>query len=251
MSYTHIKHGEEMEVYSHIYYGGDKERVRKLVELPIDELDRLEQASIEKEEAIYLSTRELMAQWDTQAKETRGIRDAKAYLRTMPVSHTSNRAVKVANDFMEISNMVYKLTWRVYDRTSWNKAAGRQIVNAHELTWRLLYNTVREADNTSSGLQIAGQDRKVFRDKESLEKYLNGRIKAYAHLFQEISPPIPKGEEGRFSVNGVLLPNYTVEITADDLLQFIDEEDTPQEKQSHVPTKKPTVEPKKKRGMER
>ena len=35
-------------------------------------------------------------------------------------------------------------------------------------------------------------DRKVFTDKAAMEKYLNGRIKAYDRLFTEISPPIPQ-----------------------------------------------------------
>ena len=44
-----------------------------------------------------------------------------------------------------------------------------------------------------------------------MEKYLQGRINAYIHLFKEISPPIPAEHEKRFCVNGVLLPGYTVE----------------------------------------
>ena len=44
-----------------------------------------------------------------------------------------------------------------------------------------------------------------------MEKYLNGRIKAYDHLFTEISPPIPQEYAEYFKVNGMLLPGYTVE----------------------------------------
>ena len=44
--------------------------------------------------------------------------------------------------------------------------------------------------------KIAGQDRKVFTDKAAMEKYLNGRIKAYDRLFTEISPPIPQPMKG-------------------------------------------------------
>ena len=43
-----------------------------------------------------------------------------------------------------------------------------------------------------------------------MEKYLQGRIKAYSHLFREISPSIPEDARKRFCVNGVLLPGYTV-----------------------------------------
>ena len=68
-----------------------------------------------------------------------------------------------------------------------------------------------------------------------MEKYLQGRIAAYAHLFTEISPPIPKEHLKHFCVNGVLLPGYTVEdpdamkpneAALDDLLSLLDEDET-------------------------
>ena len=67
-----------------------------------------------------------------------------------------------------------------------------------------------------------------------MEKYLQGRIAAYAHLFTEISPPIPKEHRKHFCVNGVLLPGYTVEnpdalrpddAALDDLLSLLDEDE--------------------------
>lgn len=44
-----------------------------------------------------------------------------------------------------------------------------------------------------------------------MEKYLNGRIKAYQHLFTEVSPPIPPEYAEHFKVNGQLLPGYAIE----------------------------------------
>ena len=67
-----------------------------------------------------------------------------------------------------------------------------------------------------------------------MEKYLQGRIAAYAHLFTEISPPIPEEHKRRFYVNSVLLPGYTVETpvsdhpdpnAVDDLLSYLDDDD--------------------------
>ena len=60
-------------------------------------------------------------------------------------------------------------------------------------------------------MKIAGQDRKVFADRAAMEKYLAGRQKAYANLFTEVSPQIPKQYAECFKVNGVLLPGYTIE----------------------------------------
>lgn len=89
-----------------------------------------------------------------------------------------------------------------------------------------------------------------------MERYLQGRIKAYAHLFTEISPPIPAEEKRRFCVNGVLLPGYTVEITMDqavsDLLALAEDDDLAalaqdtstrapvQEGRKEAPAKRPT-----------
>ncbi len=38
-----------------------------------------------------------------------------------------------------------------------------------------------------------------------MEKYLQGRIAAYADLFVEICPPIPTEHKDRFSINGQLM----------------------------------------------
>ena len=40
---------------------------------------------------------------------------------------------------------------------------------------------------------------------------MQGRIKAYAHLFTENSPPIPDEYTRPFIVHGQLLPGYTTE----------------------------------------
>ena len=44
-----------------------------------------------------------------------------------------------------------------------------------------------------------------------MQKYLDGRIKAYSHLFTEISPPVPKEYADGFRVNNQILPGYTIE----------------------------------------
>lgn len=225
MAYTHIKPGEELEISTHIYHGEDEAHVAELVALPVEELKRLEQESVEKENAIFQSMCDLLPVWKQQAGKTIYIREAMEYLKTGPVEHSSNQWRMFDTFRHEMSNMVYKMVWWVHERTVYNRSLGKSEIVAWDLRWYICYNTVQKPDKTSSGWQIAGQDSKVFKEKEAMDKYLQGRIAAYAHLFTEISPPIPKGEEGRFSVNGVLLPGYTVETTVDDLLDFLDEED--------------------------
>ncbi len=249
MAYTHINPGEEIEISAHIYHGEGDPPVAELVALPMEELDRMEQASIDKEHEIFKAMCDLQPQWSQQAKVTRRIREAKAYLRVKPVAHTSN-AWRMFDTFRhEKSNMVYKMVWWVNERTEYNRGLQKSVTVAWDLRWYICYNTIQNPDKTGRGWQIAGQDSKVFKDKAALDKYLQGRITAYAHLFQEISPPIPKGEEGRFSVNGVLLPGYTVEVpeqtpreAADELLALLDDEDMPltQPPEPKAPPAQPT-----------
>lgn len=168
----------------------------------------------------------------------------------LPVNHTSNQWKKDQYGNYERSNRVYKMTYRFYDRTHYDRTKQETVTDAWYLSWHLHYNTICNPtpDLTGDGWQLAGQSDKRFTEKADMERYLQGRIKAYAHLFTEVSPPIPKGQEGRFSVNGVLLPGYTVEASleerVEEMLSFLEDDpalleeplssghqDTPQEEE--------------------
>lgn len=232
--------GVELKISAYVYHDKSNPKTAELIAHSMEELEQLEQASITAEKAVIERIEELIEQWHKQAGETVTIRKAMEYLKISPVEHTANQWTDKEYDTHEISNMVYKMTWRVYERTEWNRATQRSEIKGWELRWSVCFNTVYNPDDTRAGRQIAGQDSKVFKDKMAMEKYLQGRIAAYAHLFTEISPPIPKGEEGRFSVNGVLLPGYSKEITVDDLLECLDENDTAETPPSPPPAvKKP------------
>ena len=75
------------------------------------------------------------------------------------------------------------------------------------MTWEVRIHSPKQG----YGEKIAGQNQKRYTDKNAAIKYLDGRKKAYSHLFTEISPPIPKEYERHFMVHGTLLPGYTVE----------------------------------------
>lgn len=234
MAYTHLDPGVAIEVSNHVYHSSDKARVFELVKLPLEELKKQETASIEKEKEIFSKFSDIEAQWTAQAAETVSLREAQVYLKARPVEHTSNQWKNDQYDRHELSNMVYQMSYRVYEQTRYDRSAQKSVTVAWELTWDLSFNTIQhpDPDNTGPGWKIAGQDRKRFTDKAAMEKYLQGRIAAYAHLFTVISPPIPKGQEKRFSVHGVLLPGYTVEVpertpqeVANELLDFLDDGD--------------------------
>lgn len=101
--------------------------------------------------------------------------------------------------------------YRIYTRTNWDREKRESIPVKWEVTWDITTNSLCGYGSRRPYIKIAGQDRKMFKDKEKAEKYLQGRIKAYSHLFKEINPIVPKEYEECFKVNGLLLPGYVVE----------------------------------------
>ena len=226
--------GVELKIMEYPHFNRENADVSTLVKLSPDELKELEQASISEEQTIYAELQAVVGKWLKQAEKTIEYQKAQEYLNILPVPHTANRWETNKYGNHEISNMVYRFTWSEYDRTEWDRTAEKSVPVAWYLTWSVTFNTVHNPDNSGPGRQIAGQDRKYFKDRPSMEKYLQGRIAAYAHLFTEISPPIPEDDQRRFYVNGVLLPGYTVavpELTrpeendVEDLLSLLDDED--------------------------
>lgn len=119
------------------------------------------------------------------------------------VEHSSNKWVKAKDefDYNRISNRVYKMSYRIYERSSYRTGAKK-----YDVMWDIYTNWPQ----LQTSYKIAGQKR-VCSTREEAEKYIQGRIKAYSHLFTEISPPIPKKYEKFFKVHGQLLPGYIVE----------------------------------------
>ncbi len=264
MAYTHITPGWEIEVSAHCYPDKKSDRVAELIQLTQEELTTLEETSVVQEKAIFSKFSDIEAEWKKQAAETVAIRKAREYLRALPVEHTSNQWKVNQFGWNVLSNMVYKMSYRVSE----NKKPDGTLINC-ALSWDIHYNTLQHPtpDYTGDGWKIAGQSDKRFATKEEMERYLQGRIKTYAHLFTEISPPIPKGQEGRFSVNGILLPGYTVEASLEErmeeMLSFLDDDpalleetlssshqDTPQEEEPTMAQKLHTTPLKQHRNRE-
>lgn len=202
--------GKELKIACYMAVDTEKLNLSELVKLTPEQLKENEQDSISREQSLVKEIQELVSAWNRQAGETIRLRKAQEYLRVPTISHTSNQWVKGMYDWYEISNMVYKMTYRASEITDW-RSSERPRPICWELTWSLVFNTPKNPDYSGHGRQIAGQSQKRFRDKASMEKYLRGRIKAHAHLFAEISPPIPKEHSRRFCVNGLLLPGYTID----------------------------------------
>ena len=111
------------------------------------------------------------------------------------------------SDRDKISNRVYQMSVSVYEDYKYDRQTRVRIPTAWYVTWDVTINTPRRG----YGKVIAGQRQKRYTDKDAALKYIEGRKKAYAHLFTEISPPLPQEYADSFKVHGVLLPGYTIE----------------------------------------
>lgn len=226
-----LKPGREITIGHSVSLSDQKADISKLTALPTAELIKLKSESEQKESNIFDKLVGATAEWEQQAAETARINQAIEYVLTPAVEHTNNQWMKHDYDLFELSNMVYKMTYRIYENTKYNRTLKVSETIAWELTWSVWLNTPLK-QNYYQSTKIAGQDRKLFPDKASMEKYLQGRKDAYAYLFTEISPSIPNEHKEAFFVNGQLLPGYTVqpsqEATVSALLNLLDDNEIDQ-----------------------
>ena len=163
-------------------------------------------ATLKVEHTIIVNETDILNLISQPLEKIQAMRDNNVKNLQVPeVSHSSNKWVNDRDcynyDCTSISNMVYKMTYRMYDYTSWRSEKTRR----WEVKWSIGTNSPVGHNNC-----IAEQERS-FKDKAEAEKYIQGRIKAYSHLFTEISPPIPKEYEKSFMVHEHLLPGYVTE----------------------------------------
>ena len=203
----HLDAADRMRIERSIYFESGKADISALTALPLAELIRQREESAAAEQAIFEVLKQQAAAWEAQAGNTLTFDKAIEYARTPAVTHTENQWQADENNNHRISNNVYQMRYHIYENTRYDREQGKSIPYSYTLTWGVHTNSPDRYGQT----KIAGQDRKVFADKAAMEKYLNGRIKAYQHLFTEISPTIPQEYAEHFKVNGQLLPGYTVE----------------------------------------
>lgn len=203
----HLEPGSELKV-SHSVFCEDVD-ISSLITMGAENLEAMRQGSIDGEQKAYEIVVAAAKQWEKQAAATQMINRALEYLRTPEVEHTGNEWRKTGNwrNDEEISNRVYRMTGGIWEDTKYDRETQQSVPVAWYVTWDVYVNSPKEG----YGEKIAGQNQKRYTDKAAALKYLDGRKKAYSHLFTEISPQIPKEYERHFTVHGALLPGYTVE----------------------------------------
>ncbi|ERI66139.1 hypothetical protein HMPREF1548_06058 [Clostridium sp. KLE 1755] len=208
-SYDHdkLETAETMRIERRIYFEAKDGDIAPYVSLLPEQLHAMREESAAAEQAVFDDLARRATAWEQQAGKTLLLDKAIEYTRTTVVQHTSNEWQKGEYDRYTRSNRVYQMNYHIYENTRYDREKQQSVPYSYSLTWSVYTNS----PNRNGQAKIAGQDRKVFSDKAAMEKYLNGRIKAYDRLFTEISPPIPQEYAEHFKVNGMLLPGYTIE----------------------------------------
>ena len=198
--YDILTPGHKVKI-EHNVYSNENADLSDLLKLTVGDISALKEKNIAQEQAAYEKAITGLKEWEALAALTGRYERAIEYLKVPEVSHTSNKWIKDEYGKSTISNKVYKMTYNICERSSWRNNTTRCDVRWHIFTNRQYPQTP---------YKVAGQER-VCANREEAEKYIQGRIKAYSHLFTEISPPIPKDLEKSFMVHGHLLPGYVTE----------------------------------------
>src|SRR5574344_1557904 len=171
-----------------------------------DNLNKLKDEELQ----IYNELLESMNKWIDKAKEIKMYEMAINYNGIKEVDHTYNEWVEKKDGSwitISISNRVYKMYFRIYQNVDYKTKE----ITSYELGYCVNINEYDNYYKEWRSKTIASQERKKFTDEEKMNKYIEGRKKAFSHLFQEVNPAIPKEHESLFKVNGVLLPDYKIE----------------------------------------
>lgn len=207
--YDTLDPGAELKIQHGVRFNRDAADLSPYINKSAEELQSMRENSSKREHEIFEKLCAAVKEWEVQAAATMLLDKAIEFIKTPKIKHTANQWQK--NEYGsrdEISNMVYSMSCSIYEKTRYNRELKEMVPVSWEVTWGVY---VRNPIPGRYGSQIAGQQNKKYADKSAAEKYLQGRIKAYAHLFTEISPPVPKAYADQFKVNGQLLPGYTVE----------------------------------------
>jgi antirestriction protein ArdC len=199
-----LRPADRLKIEHHISFREERADISPLTALSEEQLQSMREESAAAEQTVFDNLRASAAAWEEQAAQTLLLDKAIEYVRTPPVRHTANEWTG-EYDRHTVSNMVYRMNYHVYEDTKYDRSAQKSVPVAWYVSWGV-YTNAPPGNHTAI---IAGQERKRYVNKSDMEKYLAGRIKAYSHLFTEISPPIPQEYVKNFRVNGRLLPGYT------------------------------------------
>ena len=179
----HLTPGSELKIEHSVVC--ENVDISTLITMGTDSLEAMRQGSIDGEQKAYEIVVAAAKQWEQQAAATQTINRALEYLRTPEIEHTGNQWKDTDNwrADQKISNRVYQMTCSIWEDTKYDRETKQSIPVAWYVTWEVRIHSPKQG----YGEKIAGQNQKRYTDKNAAIKYLDGRKKAYSHLFTEIS----------------------------------------------------------------
>lgn len=229
----HLVPGECIDLERRIEYNGwnvDRCDLPELVKLSPEELRARREGSAKAESAIFERIQAAVGEWETQGAQTMLLDRALEYVHTPEVTHTSNEWKELNGGIWEISNRVYKMRYTVQEETG-GKRKGQWCA-----AWGIAINRPSRPKSEkyyfAGDVMVVEQKKKYYNAEAEARQYIKGRFDVYAHLFAELSPPIPDQYKRHFHINGILLPGYTVappertaQEVASELLALLDDSD--------------------------
>ena len=103
------------------YFFRDVPEMAPLIVLPISELMEKREASVKLEKEIYANLQSGVKEWEKQAAQTLLLDRALEYVQTPTVKHTSNEWEQQKDGSWEISNLVYKMSYKIWEDTEGDK----------------------------------------------------------------------------------------------------------------------------------
>jgi len=211
-------------------YYVDKSDLAELVKLSLKELQSKRKDSVAEEKTAFQAVQTAADQWTTRAAQTMLLDRAIEYVQTPEVPHTSNEWKPIKDGQMEISNLVYVMRYKISQQKDGNHK-GQWLV-----TWGIAINRPprpkTEKHYWAGDVMVVDIKKKYYNGEADAQHYIQGRFDVYAHLFTELSPPVPDKYKRHFQINGILLPGYTIapperapHEVADELLSLLDDND--------------------------
>lgn len=211
-------------------YYVDKSDLAELVKLSLKELQGKRKISVDEEKAAFQAVQAAGDQWTVCAAQTMLLDRAMEYVQTPEVPHTANEWKPIKDGQMEISNLVYVMRYKISQQKDGNHK-GQWLV-----TWGIALNRPSRPKTEkyyyAGDVMVVDVKKKYYNGEADAQHYIQGRFDVYAHLFTELSPPVPDKYKRHFQINGVLLPGYTVapperapHEVADELLSLLDDND--------------------------
>ena len=146
MGYSRLEPGRELEVREYISFQRGRDGFCELIECSVDELLERKAESIVREKELCQRIDAAVEAWSKQAQQTQQYMKALEYVKMPPTPHTSNRWTVSEYGNHEMSNMVYRFSWREYERTEWDRTLKKSVPKSWELTWSVTFNTPHNPD---------------------------------------------------------------------------------------------------------